>query len=269
MANIVVDKSFLQGTSGRRVLELASEHRLLMSDALFYELLTTRAEARVQCFEKFPDNQNPVDLVSHAGVLMRHEIYTGMPSGKPSNHKEDLKFVFNSSLRDLEYQPPLHAQVAIEEETVRLRGSVQRFLEKTATIAPMFPDLFKGSQQERDAAHTEAEAVIVSPRALVPFISQFEPPPGEKPLPPIESIDEEWAIYRWTQVQLLFALDAHVRYQGKIPQPPSARVSEKIEHDVLDAEQLILGCLEGAFATQENKHKRWWRLLCPDGYLYE
>ena len=269
MANIVVDKSFLQGTAGCRVHELASEHRLLMSDALFYELLTTRAEARAQCFEKFPDCQNPVDLVSHAGVLMRHEIDTGTPSGKPSNHKEDLKFVFNSSLRELEYQPPLDAQAAIEEETARLGESVQSFIEKSATIAPMFPDLFKGNQHERDAAHLEAEAAIASPKALVPFISQFEPPPGEKPLPTSESIDEEWAIYRWVQVQLLFALDAHVRYQGNIPQPLSARVYEKMEHDVLDAEQLILGCLEGAFATQENKHKRWWDLLCPDGCLYE
>ena len=99
--------------------------------------------------------------------------------------------------------------------------------------------------------------------------SHLSPPPGEKPLPLGESIDEKWAIYRWVQVQLLFALDVHVRYQGNIPTPLSSNVYEKMEHDVLDAEQLILGCLEGAFATRENKHKRWWRLLCPDGRLYE
>lgn len=269
MVNIVVDKSFLQGAAGCHVRDLVSEHRLIMSDALFYELLTTRAESRVQCFRKFPDYQNPVDLVSHAGVLMRHEIETGTPSGTPSNHKEDLKFIFSSSLTHLEYKPPPDAQNAIDEETARLRGAVQSFLEKTAAIASMFPDLFKGSQAERDAAHLEAEAAIVSPKALVPFISQLEPPSGEKPLPPSESIDETWAIYRWVQVQLLFALDVHVRYQGNIPKPLSSNVYEKMGHDVLDAEQLILGCLEGAFATRENKHKRWWRLLCPEGCLYE
>jgi hypothetical protein len=240
-----------------------------MSDALFYELLTTRADARVQCFRKFPDSPNPVDFVSHVGVLMRDEIETCTPSGKPSNHKEDLRFIFNSSLTNLEYRPPLDAQNAIDEEMARLRESVQSFLEKSATMPSMFPDLFKGNQAKRDAAHMKAETAIVSPRALSSFISQFEPPPGEKPLPPSESIDEKWAIYRWVQVQLLFALDAHVRYQGKIPKSLSVKVYEKMEHDVLDAEQLILGCLEGAFATHENKHKRWWALLCPEGCLYE
>ena len=130
MTNIVVDKSFLHGAAGCRVRELASEHRLIMSDTLFYELLTTRAEARVQCFGKFPDCQNPLDLVSHAGVLMRYEIETGIPCGKPSNHKEDLRFIFNSSLTHLEYKPPPDAQNAIDEETARLRESVQSFLER-------------------------------------------------------------------------------------------------------------------------------------------
>lgn len=71
------------------------------------------------------------------------------------------------------------------------------------------------------------------------------------------------------QVQLLFTLDIYVRYQGKIPELLTPRLYEKMEHDVLDAEQLILGCLEGSFATRERKHKRWWALLCPDGCLYE
>jgi hypothetical protein len=269
MTNVVVDKSFLQGASGVRIRELAQNNRILMSDALFYELLTTRPEARVQCFAKFPNIQNPVDLINHAGILMRRELETGQPSGKPSHHKEDMKFVFNSALLDLGYCPPTDAQEAIDEETARLKDSVQSFLAKAATVQSMFPELLCGSQAERDAAHLDAEKAIVAPNALLPFISQFTPPPGEPPLPSAESINEEWALYRWVQVQLLFTLDAYVRYQGKIPEPLTPRLYEKMEHDVLDAEQLILGCLEGSFATRENKHKRWWALLCPDGCLYE
>jgi len=40
---------------------------------------------------------------------------------------------------------------------------------------------------------------------------------------------------------------------------------EKLDHDVLDAQVLMLG----AFATNEKKLIRWWRMLCPDGMLYE
>jgi len=269
MTNIVVDKSFLQGASGVRIRELAQNNRILMSDALFYELLTTRPEARTQCFAKFPNVQNPVDLINHAGILMRREIETGQPSGKPSLHKEDMNFIFNSALLDLEYRPPTDAQKAIGEETERLKDSVQSFLAKAAIIKSMFPALLSGTQTERDSALLDAERAIVTPNALLPFISQFEPPPGELPLPPADSINEEWALYRWVQVQLLFTLDVYVRYQGKIPEPLTPRIYEKMEHDVLDAEQLILGCLEGSFATRERKHKRWLALLCPDGCLYE
>ncbi|HEV2606398.1 MAG TPA: hypothetical protein VGT79_00305, partial [Xanthomonadaceae bacterium] len=34
------------------------------------------------------------------------------------------------------------------------------------------------------------------------FLAGFEPPPGELPLPPIEMLDESWAIVRHTQAQL-------------------------------------------------------------------
>jgi len=269
MINIVVDKSFLQGASGAHIRDLAGNHRILMSDALLYELLTTRPEARAQCFAKFPEVQNPVDLINHVGVLMRREIETGKPSGKPSLHKEEIRFIFNSALLEPEYRPPADAQEAIDEERTRLKDSVQTFLEKVATVESMFPGLLSGSQEEREVAHLDAEKAIVAPNALQSFISQFTSPPGEPPLPPADGINDEWALYRWLQVQLLFTLDVYVRYQGNIPEPLSPQLYEKMEHDVLDAEQLILGCLEGAYATRENKHKRWWALLRPDGCLYE
>ncbi|MNT61706.1 hypothetical protein D3C72_1993660 [compost metagenome] len=80
---------------------------------------------------------------------------------------------------------------------------------------------------------------------------------------------EDWAIYRWLQVQFLFALDLYVRYQGKVPDSMGSAAWEKLEHDVLDAQVLMLGCLEGAFATNEKKLIRWRRMLCPNGTLYE
>lgn len=201
---------------------------------------------------------------------MCREIETSMPSGKPSLYKEDVKFVFNEELINSEYCLPAYAQDAVEKETSRLKESVESFLQRISTIKSMFPELLKGSQETRKSAHLDAEKAISAPRALQPFIAQFTYPPDEgKHLRNSDSIDEEWALYRWVQVQLLFALDVYVRYQGNIPEPLTPTLYEKLEHDVLDAEQLILGSLEGAFATRESKHKRWWALLRPDGGLYE
>lgn len=67
-------------------------------------------------------------------------------------------------------------------------------------------------------------------------MSNLEPPPGEKALPPASMIDESWALYRWLQVQLLFSVDVFARYQGNKPDLNSRATFEKLEHDVLDAQ---------------------------------
>ena len=68
MTSIVIDKSYLQGTKAAQIRQLALDHRLLMSYALFYELLTTKPECRCQCFSKFPNDNNPI--VNLYNILM-------------------------------------------------------------------------------------------------------------------------------------------------------------------------------------------------------
>lgn len=266
---IVLDKCFLQGSKRSRIQELAASRRLVMSEALFYELLTSSEPGRSRCFSKLPQTDDPVDLVSHIGTLMRIEIDTQLPAGKPSSHREELRFRLNPALFEPDYRLPEQAQEAVEEQTAQLKSDVQLFIERAAVVSSFFPDLLNGSQTRREGARAEAEKAIAASGALSEFYAALEPPPGERPLPSASLVNESWALYRWLQVQLLFAVDLYVRYQGRMP-PRFGRVTyEKLEHDVLDAQVLMLGCLEGAIATRERKLKRWWRLLCPDGALYE
>lgn len=190
--NIVVDKSYLEGVSMAQIRTLARTSRLLVSDALFYELLTTDLESRKKCFSKFPAENNPVDLISHIGPLMRLEIDTKSRAGKPSERRENLNFnfKFNNSLVQDNYQLPLEAIAAIDEYTSDLRSDVTSYLERVALVPTFFPDLLKGSTEERKAAATAAEEVIAAPGALLPFYSNLDPPPGESPLPSAEMIDE-------------------------------------------------------------------------------
>lgn len=266
---IVLDKSFLQGSKKARIHDLAQTHRLIVSDALFYELLTASEPARSRCFAKFPPVANPVDLVNHIGTLMRLEIETHCPSGKPSTHREHLRFQFNPRLLSPGYKLPEEARLALEEETAGLRSDVQSFIGRVPVIASLFPNLLVGSHTQQVRERENAERAIAEPGALIPFYSNLEPPPGQKKLPPATIVTEEWALYRWIQVQLLFALDLYVRYRGTVPENLSTAMYEKLEHDVLDAQVMMLGCLEGAFATREKKLVRWWNLICSSGTLYE
>lgn len=265
---VVLDKCYLQGAPTEEVRELSRSHRLVMSDALFYELLTGDEPGRSRCFAKLPQTENPVELVNHVGTLIKLEIATHRPAGKPSTHREDIGFKLNPELRTGSYQLPLEAQTAISEQLEQLRSDAESFVEKARTINSFFPELLIGDREAQSNARVKAEQAIVEPRAIKEFYAQFESPDISTTFPPSEDVDESWAIYRWIQVQMLFGLDMYFRYNGKIPHDVVAVSFRSIEHDVLDAQMLMLGCLEGAFATRENKLIRWWKLLCPQGELF-
>lgn len=267
--SIVLDKCFLQSSKKTRIHELSQTHRLIVSDALFYELLTTSEPARTRCFAKFPPVANPVDLVSHIGTLMRIEIETHRPSGRPSAHREQINFEFNPRLLSPEYELPEEARLAVEEQTTQLHADVQSFITRVPLMESFFPNLLEGNDQQQLQNRENAERAIAKPGSLLPFYSSLEPPPGQKALPSSTIVTEDWALYRWLQVQFLFALDLYVRYRGVVPDDLNPRMLERIEHDVLDAQLMMLGCLEGAFATNEKKLIRWWKLICPIGILLD
>jgi hypothetical protein len=90
---VVLDKSFLQAASSSAIQKLAGSYRLVISWALFYELLTCDMRGRRGCFSKLPKTENPVELVENIGKLMKLEINTHQPAGKPSSHKEDIRYI--------------------------------------------------------------------------------------------------------------------------------------------------------------------------------
>lgn len=197
------------------------------------------------------------------------EIDCGNAAGRPSSHRIDLPFRFNPKLVDRTYVLPVEARTAVDELTATLRTDVKNFIDRVEVVPSSFFRSIEGQRDERRGAWTEAEEAIVAPRALVPFYAQLEPPPGEKPLPAAETITDDWALYRYLQMQMIFALDVYVRYHGRAPDIASPGVFERIEHDVLDAQITMLGCLEGGLAMRETKLKRWFRLAAPNGILID
>lgn len=250
------------------MLQLAQSHQLLMVDVLFYELISSSEPARSRCFAKFPKVENPVILVKHVGALLKEEIQSRRACGKPSTRYEDIRFQFNEALASAEYTLPPSAADVLQEQTAELRGDVERFLERARLIPTLIPNLLKGTNAERQSMREAAEKVIATDTdAMLKFYGSLEASSGKSALPPATIMTRDWALFRWQQVQLLFALDAYCRYGGHVPDTISGKAYEKVEHDVLDAHYLLLGALEGSLATREKKLQRWFTLLCPNGYL--
>ena len=265
---IVLDKSFLRGTSTTHVAQLAACHRLLMTDVLFHELLSN-PEDRSICFAKFPAVENPVGLVMHVGGYLRSEISRRKPAPRPSRTAKRIRFQFNAQLRSKDYQLPPEAQEVLCSQQAELHAEVRSLIGRVELVPLQFPNVFKGSDSMRKAEREAAEALIATDKhALLEFYGQLRTPKGHRRLPPKRLLNDDWALYRWLQVHLLFALDLAIRYGNGLIEPLTPKLRERLEHDVLDAQYLIVGLLQGAFATDERKLRRWFSLLTPDGALY-
>lgn len=265
-ASIVLDKSYLQCANRADVQALAMTHRMLMSEALLYEMLSKPSDYR-RCFSKLPQVDNPVDIVWHVGGYLKREIEARRRAPRPSLATRGIRFRFNPLLLDAGYVLPSEAAEELERQRLELREDIAMLKERALGMPSFFPKAFTGSDSSRQTARTEAETQISTPGSLMDFYAQLRAPKGLRRYPPPKLIDDSWAIYRWLQVQFLFALDLYGRYGERLNDPMSPQTIEKIEHDVLDAQYLFIGVLEGAFATEERKLQRWFRLLRPDGHL--
>lgn len=265
--SIVLDKCYLQGARYSEIESLSKRRNLVMSGALFYELLDTEAEKRVRCFAKFPPTDNPVALVDHVGALLQRELAQLRPCGKPSSNTIDIRFQFNPALLNDSYELPHEVVEVMQLERQDLANESLSLVGLSETIEPAFPGLLQGSDEQRLQRRYEAEAHIADCEWARMCYGQLRSPDPLSPFPDAALVGPEWAHLRWVQVKLLFSLDLFIRYQGKLRNMLTNGVLKRLEHDVHDAQALALGVLEGALATREEKIGRWFKLLRPDGEL--
>lgn len=265
---VVLDKSFAQGLKSAEMHDFSTKYRLLMSEALLYELLSNPVD-RKSCFSKFPSIDNPVDLVMHVGGFLQKEIDRRKPAPRPSEKIEKIHFQFNSRLLDDDYELPPEAALVVTQQRNVLLSDVRSLKERALQSPSFFPDVFNGSDERRREALAEAERLITKEAgSLLDFYGQLRSPKGQRRLPPKLIVNEQWALYRWLQIQFLFAIDLYWRYGQQLALPLSSKAEEKIEHDVLDAQYMLIGVLEGSFATDEKKLRKWFTAIRPDGALF-
>lgn len=267
LPSIVLDKNYLQGAKASSIRSLASTHQLVMPGALFYELLTTSPKARIKCLAKLPKTDNPVKLIDHVAVLLRHETELCEPAGLPSRHSIQRSFQFNNKLLDADYALPSDAAASIVEMEKLIQEEVDDLINLTELTPSLFPGLLDGSTDSQKAKYQEALRQIADPTIIYTFYSKFDAPAAKAQLPSIEKKPDEWAIIRWLQVKMLFTTSLFISYQGQLRRNLTNKVRLRLEHDIHDAQVLVLGILEGALATNENKLRDWFRLLRPLGTL--
>lgn len=261
---VVFDKSYLQSVSAKRIADLAASAPLVMTDALFYELLTTDPTTRSRCFAKFPATENPVRVVGHIGPMLLHEKSTNTRALDFLSYELTERYRFNPNLRNADYQLPVDALSHTQEETEYIQSSIGRFIARTEAAADMFQLVTIGSDSARMEHLSEYEKQVSQTESILTFYKSIDDPA----LPPHGLLDEGWATFRLYQVSLLFSLHTLHRHRGPVPSVISDRERTRLEHDINDSNMFLTAAMAGGLATKESKLIRWWKLLFPAKPLY-
>lgn len=270
MAHIVLDKSYLQGASPDKIISLCDEHTVMMPDVLFYELTTTKEDSMRDCFNKFPDRDNPVELIPNIGSLLKYEWEMHKSCVPLYERRERITFRFNRRLRAGRYQFQGKQLKAKESEMQVVDNKTREFFD-LAMIAQdtFYPHLSNLQGVDYSNAINDIKERISTNNEEVCGIYRRMFTGNVEHKPPIKSSDlnSNWATFRWVQVRMIYSLDLLLRYKGQLPTQPTQKFWCRIEHEMLDAEYVMLGSLALGLASNDTGLVSCYKRICPEGEL--
>ena len=274
---VVVDKSYIQGAGVESLLELQEYWNLLFPDAFFFEVASTDQTARERCLAKLREVHRSGRLLvaPNIGELLRREIHTLSEAGVPSENLVeglDLDTFLGTRFDDLSRA----RREALQSTELDFEHAVDGFVARARTLQGRFRGTCEGTTEQRKEAHRRAREMVARDTDFIPgFFADFlcqatHAPPGAPLLAAVARtgrLGPEWTIYRWVQAQLLYGLELTERHGRLTPNGITPKQREKLQHDVLDIEYLVLGVLEGGLATKDKRMRGMFELLRPDGVL--
>jgi hypothetical protein len=213
MAELILDKNFLDGAPRDLVAEVCNNYTTLFSESLFFEVMTTNAESQVRCFSKLPDRPNAVVLIPNVGTLLRFEMENKKPCIPLFDRRIEGTYVFNSRLREGTYEPEGDVLDTLNAWHSQVAADTRDFLQRCQVVYQFFPELVGIEFRDFPAAVSEARRKIASDKNLIRAIyASFldDEVPANAPDP--SWLDERWAWFRWVQCQILAALRIFKKY---------------------------------------------------------
>ena len=275
--SVIVDKSYIQGAGVDFLLELQDDWNLLFPDAFFFEVASTAQTAREQCLAKLREvhRSGQLFVAPNIGELLRREIHSLSQAGVPSENLVeglDLDTFLGTRFHDLSKA----RREALQSTELDFEHAVDGLVARARTLQGRFRGTCEGTTGQRKEAHRRAREMIAQDTDFISgFFADFvcqatHAPPGAPMLAAIARtgrLGPQWTIYRWVQAQLLYGLELTERNGRLTPNGITPKQKEKLQHDVLDIEYLVLGALEGALATTDKRMRGMFELLRPDGVL--
>lgn len=253
---LVIDKSVLRALPLAQFLSLRERHQLLMTEALFYELMTCDPPQRAQLFRKIGGDENPLGVVPNPGFLWGRELAHGAPIDSASAAElNQFRWIFNPGLSDPNYALP----DAVEAELVGWRehraGEVRAFLKQAATIPEMFPNMQGvGSGASPEMVEEILRSLSGDSIAVREFFTLLAASSGER-VP--AGFGPDWVGYRSLQAQMIWAVDARWKHGENLER------AKATENTVCDMEYAVAAAHADGLLSQDKALVRLTQLMEP------
>lgn len=266
--DIIIDKSYLHACKKVDLELMMKNHRLFMPDPLFYELITTDEEKRIKCFSKIPNIENPMGLVPRVGMLLRYENTYHKASYPVRKRQLTVNYTFNKNLSTGNFQFSEDQKKEREYQIEEVKEDTKSFIDRFLTIHEIFPSL---KACKKAGIKSETENLIDRISKDSKFVKAvYAGTIDQSNLPidiPPDQIGSKWIVYRWVQIQLIYALQLYSKYQGEMPNQVGDKFWVKAEHDLLDSQYIALACMADGIASVDQNIVDTYKLINAKGVV--
>ena len=209
------------------------------------------------------------------GELLRREILGLHHAGAPSDNL--IQGLPLDEFLGLSFENLAQARRnALQQTEMQFSRDVDGLVAKANMLLGRFRGTSEGTTQERKKAYGIVRNTIAHDRDFIStFFGDFACQGKHlEPAAPIlaaiarsNGFGPAWTIYRWVQVQLLYGLEFAERHGCLDPEALTPGQRVRFQNEAIDMEYLILGVLQGTLASNDNRMRRMFHLLCPQGIL--
>lgn len=257
---IITDKSWIISVNKNHLKEICNNNYLVLPAPLGYELFTAdNNEQAIGVWKKLNTVKYKIRLMETINELIRFEVEHQKPFG--SIDKFIIDIPFDANIEKIKNGLDTRQRFVLNYHKINWEDEgTNPFLEIMEGVYNYFPQI-ENIKDPKSKIYDDVMDKICNDRDLL-FKIYDEVKPSKNP--PSKIIDYNWAVLRWLQIHLLYAVEYKKRYDLQ-----HRKISHfKLAHDRIDIEYLMLGVLNKCLATNETKIKNLFHLCCKDGILH-
>lgn len=257
---IIVDKSWITSVSTFRLKDICYNNYLILPGSLGYELFTASdKDQAIRIWNKLNTVKEKVFIMEIINSLIQEEIKHQKAFG--SFDKFFLDVSFSADIEKIKGVFTKKQKFTINYNKINWEGEgTLGFLKILKNVQVYFPQIGKERKPNSIIFDDVLEKICNEKETVIRIYNDIRP----HNFPPAKAIDYNWAVFRWLQIHLLYAVEYKRRYDsnnGKIK--PSI-----LAHDNIDIEYLMLGVLNKCLASDDKKIKFLFKLCCKEGFLF-